>query len=286
MNIAEIVTEKILAMLESGVAPWRKPWSANNIQYRFTGQAYRGINQLLLALNPHPLPIWLTYRAAQQLGGNVKRGEKGQIIVYYNFPTAEESAAGRKPFLRYSTVFNICQCENVETPSWYKPAAQIVVDAIAAAESIVADYKTAPIVNHGGSQASYNATRDSVSMPIPESFLSMHAYYATLFHEFAHSTGHESRLKRDLKGNMAAESYGKEELIAELTSAILCNASAIDSSAIVEQSAAYLSSWCKALRGDKNLILGAASAAQRAADFILNRVAESESESTTESATV
>ena len=89
MNIAEIVTEKILAMLESGVAPWRKPWSANNIQYRFTGQAYRGINQLLLALNPHPLPIWLTYRAAQQLGGNVKRGAShfcgiARYLIYAN----------------------------------------------------------------------------------------------------------------------------------------------------------------------------------------------------------
>ena len=287
MKVADIVTEKILKMLESGVAPWLQPWTANNVQMRYIGKPYRGINQLLLAFTGHATPIWITYRAAQDLGANVRRGEKGMPCVYYKFPNEAEREAGRKPYMRYSTIFNFEQCENLPLPKWYTRSVVNIFTPIETAAAIVRGMPNAPMINHGGDSACYSPTLDSVRMPIQESFINPESYYSTLFHELAHATGHDSRLSRNLKSeSMRSESYGKEELIAELCAAILCNESRIDSSSRLAASASYLASWCKTLKSDSSLIIAAAGAAQRAADFILDAKPESESESESESEAV
>ncbi len=287
MKVSEIVTEKILKMLEAGVAPWARPWQANGIHMRYSGKPYRGINQLLLSLTTHETPIWITYRAAAALGGNVKRGEKGMPCVYWNFPTAEESAAGKRAYPRYSTIFNIGQCENVPTPKWYTRATVNIFSPIETAAAIVRGMPNCPKINHGGDSAYYRPSNDSVNMPSAESFYKPESYYATLFHELAHSTASDKRIGRPITADsMRAESYGKEELIAELCSAILCNESRIDSGSVTAASASYLACWIKTLRGDSSLIMAASSAAQRAADFILDHKPELESESEAESESV
>ena len=283
MKVCDIVTEKILAMLESGVAPWARPWKMNAQPMRYIGKPYRGINQLLLSLADYKNSIWLSFNAAKKLGGYVNAGEKGRIAVFYKFPTAEESIAGKRPYMRYYTIFNIEQCADVPLPKWYTRPTENIFSPIDTAAALVRGMPNAPMINHSGSSAHYSPIKDSVNMPAAESFISAESYYATLFHELAHSTGHDSRIGRTLIGNMSSESYGKEELIAELASAILCNESRIDSGSVTSTSASYLDSWIKVLRGDSSLIVAAASAAQRAADFILDAKPESESESESES---
>ena len=287
MKVAQIVTDKIIAMLEQGVAPWAKPWAAGLRPMRYIGQPYRGINSLMLQAVPFANPIWLSYKMAQQNGGTVKAGEKGSQVVYYKFPTPEQQEAGKRPYMLYSTVFNLEQTEGVAVPEWYTaPADGVVFDPIAAAVGVIDNMPNAPKIAHGGNSAHYSPTSDTVQLPTPESFASAQLYYSVAFHELAHSTGHASRLDRDLKGGRGSGAYGREELIAELTAAFLCADTGIDNDGVEKNTASYLRGWIDALSGDVNLITQAASAAQRAADYINGEAPEAESEEATDSALV
>lgn len=273
------VTARIIEALEAGTVPWHKPWvSARSIA---TGKEYRGINALVLATTDFKSPYWLTYKQAESLGGNVKRGERGTPVIFWKWwrkddgkDDAEPSEIDPKswratPF--YFTVFNLDQTEGI-------PADKIPAlpngkhEAKAEAEAILRAYEAAggPATIIGGAQASYSPKEDVVRLPAPDTFENSDHYYGAAFHEHAHSTGHKSRLDRwSLEagpGQFGSAGYSREELVAEITSAMLCAVAGIERQQ--ENSAAYIAGWLSVLRNDKRLLIGAAQAAQRAADYM------------------
>jgi antirestriction protein ArdC len=269
-SVYEIVTSRILAELEKGEIPWRKPWRTLPPSNLISKKPYRGINVFLLALAGYGSQYWLTYRQAQALGGNVRKGEHGTKIVFWKFDTHEtETADGeaeeRKPaFLRYYTVFNLEQTEGLKALLALPPAVPIE-----SAESIVAGMPKPPAFEQDA-QAAYIPSRDTVTMPSRTAFDSQAEFYSTLFHELTHSTGHAKRLARegfDSPQKFGSESYSREELIAEMGSAMLCGIAGIEQ-ATINNSAAYLQSWIRRLKADSRLVVSAASAAQKAADYI------------------
>jgi antirestriction protein ArdC len=269
-SVYEIVTSRILAVLERGEIPWRKPWRTLPPANLISKKPYRGINVFLLALAGYGSQYWLTYRQAQALGGNVRRGEHGTKIVFWKFDKFEtETADGeteerKSAFLRYYTVFNLEQTEGLKALLALPPAFPIE-----SAENIVAGMPNPPAFEQDA-QAAYIPSRDTVTMPSRTAFESQAEYYSTLFHELSHSTGHAKRLARegfDTPQKFGSESYSREELIAEMGSAMLCGIAGIEQ-ATISNSAAYLQSWIRRLKADSRLVVSAASAAQKAADFI------------------
>ncbi len=269
-SVYEIVTSRILAELERGEIPWRKPWRTLPPANLISKKPYRGINVFLLALAGYGSQFWLTFNQARQLGGNVRKGEHGTKIVFWKFDRFEtETADGeteerKSAFLRYYTVFNLEQTEGLKALLALPPAFPIE-----SAESIVAGMPNPPAFEQDA-QAAYIPSRDTVAMPSRTAFDSQAEYYSTLFHELTHSTGHAKRLERqgfDSPQKFGSESYSREELIAEMGSAMLCGIAGIEQTTI-SNSAAYLQSWIKRLKADSRLVVSAASAAQKAADYI------------------
>jgi len=268
----EIIRQRIVAALERGTVPWRKPWNANGIgglPMNFaTKKAYRGVNILLLLAEGYASDAWLTYKQAQSIGAQVRKGEKSTPIFFWSIVDEKKSKDGKKHFfLKQHAVFNIAQCDGIEIPA-AKPVPEF--SAIESCEHIVAGYDGPPIV-HGGNRAAYSPTLDRIMMPEKASFHSTAEYYSTLFHELAHSTGHSSRLNR--KGIVDAISFGshnysEEELVAEFACAFLCGQAGIEDKTI-DNSASYIKSWVKKFNDDPQVLMRAASAASKAADRIL-----------------
>lgn len=302
-KVYEIVTEKILAQLEAGTVPWRKPWTSAQLQPRnlVSGKAYRGVNRFMLACTGHASPFWLSYKQALQLGGHVRKGEKSTLIVFWKIDVVqgepdpevpEDSGKRKRVILRYYSGFNSEQCELPEKvmakiAAATKVAEAVHTDPIAECESIVAGMPKAPVINRNGSRACYQPREDQVTVPPRETFTVAPAeFYSTLYHELGHSTGHKSRLGR--KGVMEAiifgsGDYSREELVAEMTAAFLCAESGILPTTL-ENSAAYIASWVKVLKGDSKAVVIAAAQAQKAADYVLDRKPEATTASEDESA--
>jgi antirestriction protein ArdC len=273
-NVAEIITARVIEQLQKGVAPWRKPWVTKDRQWAanfISRKPYRGCNQMLLQMMGYSSPFWLTFKQAAELGGMVRKGEKGTPIIYVGTAKGKKTDNDEQvnyTFLRYSTVFNVEQCERLELPVVEAPERRH--DKIEAAEAICAGYKNPPTVGHADN-AWYKVAADRVGIPNLDEFDSPDTYYATMFHELAHSTGHESRLKRDGivdQIKFGSEQYGKEELVAELTAAFLCAESGID---CLTHNASYCQSWITTLQGDAKLVISAAAAAQKAYEHILGK---------------
>jgi antirestriction protein ArdC len=280
-DVYQIVTDRIMAALEGGVIPWRKPWNAvYGLPRNYaTGAAYTGINAFLLHFSG-ALPFFLTFKQALALGGNVRKGAKGHPVVYYNVSVRENEQTGKEektPFLKYYTVFSVEDIENID---FVLPAVERHAHTpIEAAEDIVRDWDGRPAIEHLHQRAYYSPALDMVNMPERDTFTTAEGYYATLFHELTHSTGHVSRLDRpDLtagEGKRSA-SYAREELTAEMGASFLCAAAGLDTAQTGENAVAYIQSWLERLKNDKKLVLQAASKAQRAAKLILGVVEESE----------
>jgi antirestriction protein ArdC len=275
-SVYDIVTERIMEALEQGIVPWQRPWTSQGGPRNLNSKRpYRGINAFLLALSNYSSPFWTTYEGAKKAGGNVKKGEKGTIVVWWNiFEVEDTNAKGQKVTKkvaapRYYRVWNSEQCEGVTVPEIKKGE----FDVDEAAQVIIDDMPDAPTISFGGDRAYYAPLTDDVQLPTPESFKSTTSYYATAFHELVHSTGHSSRLARvkDWTG-FGSDPYAKEELVAEMGAAMLCGMAGLE--AEYDNNAAYIQSWLRKLNQDKRLVFQAASAAQKAADFILNREAE------------
>jgi len=269
-SVYNIVTERILTELEKGEVPWRKPWRTLPPANLISKKPYRGINFFLLSLAGYGSQYWLTYRQAQALGGNVRKGEHGTKIVFWKFDKYETQTADgeteerKSAFLRYYTVFNLEQTEVLRALLALPPARPIE-----SAEAIVSGMPNPPAFEQGF-RASYTPSTDTVTMPSRTAFDSQAEYYSTLFHELTHSTGHATRLARegfDKPQMFGSESYSREELIAEMGSAMLCGIAGIEQSTVAN-SAAYLKTWIARLKSDSRLIVSAASAAQKAADYI------------------
>ena len=281
-NLYENVTARILSQLETGTVPWVKPWAAtagqNMPHNAATGRPYSGCNVVLLWMAGHgrfASPRYMTFKQAKELGGNVKKGEHGFQIVFVKPMTAKPKTEDEKArgfmMLKAYTVFNVDQIENLPekilTPDPVKPRNEDERDAtidefiVATAADFRADV--------GGDRAFYNDAGDFIAMPTFTAFDSASAYYATGFHELGHWTGHKSRLDRKLGNRFGTSAYAAEELIAELTSAFLCAEFDVNGQL---QHAEYIANWIQMLKDDSKAFLTAASAAQKAADFIRQKV--------------
>jgi antirestriction protein ArdC len=280
-DVYQIVTDRIVAALEGGVIPWRKPWNAvYGLPRNYaTGAAYSGINAFLLHFSG-ALPFFLTFKQALALGGNVRKGAKGHPVVYYNVSVRENEQTGKEeklPFLKYYTVFSV---EDIEGIAFDLPAVERHAHTpIEAAEAIVAGWGARPVIEHRHQRAYYSPSLDMVNMPARDTFTTGEGYYATLFHELTHSTGHASRLDRPEltagEGKLSA-SYAREELTAEMGASFLCAAAGLDTEQTETNAVAYIQSWLERLKNDKKLVLQAASKAQRAARLILGEPQEGE----------
>jgi antirestriction protein ArdC len=276
MSVYDLVTARILQQLEKGTAPWRKPWGGAMRTPRnlTTLKPYRGINVFLLACQGYDAPFWLTYRQAQELGGHVRQGEKGSPVVFWKEweTTDKESGEPTKiPILRQYSVFHVSQCEGI---GHLVPPVKTMDNPnqpLERCESVVGAMPSAPTIRHDFDSAFYRPPQDMVGMPPRPRFDSSESYYATLFHELTHSTGHPSRLNRPGIADPArfgSQPYGREELIAEMGAAFLCAHTGIET-ATLDNSASYIDGWIRAIRQDRTLVVTAAAQAQKAADWIL-----------------
>jgi antirestriction protein ArdC len=284
-TVYQIVTDEIIKKLEAGCVPWRKPWvsamgAARNL---ISGKPYRGINAFLLSCSPFSSPFWVTFKQALETGGNVRKGEKSSIAVFFkDWEVERENADGdmtiaKIPVLRFYHVFNSEQCEKIDHKRLAEMQAEAAnaptFDPIAEAEAIVSGMPNAPTIAEDSQRAYYRPSTDSVHMPKRTMFSAIAEFYSTLFHELGHATGHASRLAR--KGIVEAhgfgsDDYGQEELVAEMTAAFLCGEARI-SPPVIDNQAAYLANWLKAIRKDSKMLVFAAGQAQKAADFILGK---------------
>jgi len=272
MSVYDMITNRILELLEKGIVPWQRPWSVPMPRNLSTGKDYRGVNILLLSFTNHKSPYWLTYMQAKDLGGFVRAGEKGLPIVFWKLVNAndDDKPARVVPLLRYYTVFNVEQCDNITVPEQSMRDSNPIGDC----EAVMEKMPNKPSIQHGGDRACYIPSRDSIMIPHRKNFNTVETYYGTLFHEAVHSTGHENRLSRNAIAEphaFGSESYSKEELIAEIGSGFLCGMAGISSNTIQNQ-VNYIGHWLRKLSDDKKLIITAASQAQRACDYILDNM--------------
>jgi antirestriction protein ArdC len=278
------VTDKIIADLERGNLTWLQPWQAGHAAgqiskpLRAIGKPYQGINVIMLWASAieqgFDCPIWLTYKQAVELGGQVRKGEKGSLVVYADtFKKLEANDKGEDiktaiPFMKGYTVFNAQQIDSL--PEHFnartEPQHSQPIETIEQAERFFSSTKAD--IRHGGNQAFYSPDRDSVQMPEIQAFRNSESYYATLAHEMTHWTRHETRLNRDFgRKRFGDAGYAMEELVAEIGAAFLCADLGITPETR-EDHAAYVASWLKALKNDKRAIFTAASYAQRAVDHL------------------
>lgn len=289
----EIVTEKILAMLEGGTVPWHQPWLSNGLPLSMsTGKPYRGVNPFLLNMSSiegaYESRFWGTYKSITEHGGQVRKGEHSTIVVLWKrgsrIEKNDEGEDKKKSWamLRYFRVFCADQADWPDgLPAKFAPQLRTAdFDPIVEAQAIFDGYvngPSGPALRVAGDAAYYEPAEDRITLPNRQRFVSTEDYYSTAFHEATHSTGHKSRLNRDgvAKHNYGITNYGKEELVAEMGAAMLCGLSGIEQ-VTIEQSAAYLASWLRTIQGDPKLVVAAAGAAQRACDLIQGIVFEQE----------
>jgi antirestriction protein ArdC len=272
-NIRQDVTDKIIAALEAGTTPWVKPWKVANggglPQKQDTGQAYRGVNIILLMLAgmAYASNEWYTFKQAKARGGMVRKGEKGTMVVFWKVlkKTEVDEFTGEDvertiPILRQFTVFNKDQIDGLpeveveEVPDFERhEAAEATIKA------------TEAKIKFGTAAAYYQPITDSIGMPFRDWFNNPETFYSTTFHELVHWTGSKDRLDRNHKGSFGSEDYAFEELVAEIGSAFLCAEHRIDGQL---QHPNYIASWIKGLKDDNNAIFSAAKLAQNAADLI------------------
>lgn len=272
-SVYEIVTNQVIEAIDQGVVPWAKPWTAAGAHQNIEGRKYRGLNPLLLEISAmtkgFDQPYWMTMNQASKKGGKVIKGSKSTIVTFYKVLEKENKDGDTEQMmlLRYFKVFNIAQVEGLDWKPPVMPGTDL--EPVEIGEKVIAEMQNAPeITIKESDQAYYRPSTDQVVLPQLEQYGKAEDFYRVAFHELAHSTGHEKRIGRGIKNGFGSEKYAKEELIAELTSAMICQVTGIE--AEIEQTAAYIAGWKKALTDDPKLIVTASSAAQKAADYILN----------------
>lgn len=270
-TVHEIITERILERLEQGEIPWKKPWISLPPANMKSQREYNGINRLLLGMSGYSSRWWLTWNQIQERGGQVRKDEKSTFVVFmknYEKKFKEDDGTEKietRWMLRYYKVWNIEQVEGIEP----REEPTFEHNPIEEAEAIVENMPRRPEIEHKGQRAAYNPLDDTVKMPPREKFPEATGYYATLFHELAHATGHPSRVGRPRHFDENYD-YAKEELVAEMSAAFLCNQVGIIQER-EENVTAYIQSWLKALKNDKTLVIWAGAQAQKAFDYIMGK---------------
>jgi antirestriction protein ArdC len=286
MDAYQIVTDKIINLLEDGVVPWRRPWTSTGLPRNLVSKKrYRGVNVFLLSASKYVSPFWLTMRQANELGGHIRKGEESTAIVFWKIDDVRQSTEDldaeeteqktrRRFLLRLYRVWNLEQCELPQALLDKLPKMETHQhDPIDAVEKIIAGMPNPPEIVRGGSKAFYSPLTDRITLPPRELFISAEEEACTTLHECSHAAGASKRLNRESITEAApfgSPTYSLEELVAELSAAYLCAEAGI-SNAVIANQAAYVSGWLKALRGNRRLLIFAAAQAQNAADFILNR---------------
>jgi antirestriction protein ArdC len=272
----EELTNTIIAKLEDGVLPWRRPWdprkcsAGESPMNPVTGRTYRGINALALAMSPRAFggdPRWMSYRQAAARGWQVRKGEKGAIVFFYKKLEVGSDDEDRRtiPLLRAYVVFHASQLDGIPElgePAAPKPVAERIVDA----DLIVKGSGVRVAI--GGDRAFYTPSTDHIQMPPDGAFAGPPDWAATILHELAHASGAKHRLNRDLTGRFGNTAYAREELRAELASLFVGSALGLPSD--VPNHASYIHSWVDVLKNDKREIFRAAADANRIAEWILS----------------
>jgi antirestriction protein ArdC len=275
-----MITAAVVERLETGTRPWVQPWTGAAVSrpLRACGTPYRGINVLWLWMAAeaagHSSPFWMTYHQSQLLGAQVWKGERGTVAIFYRAYQAEEAdendeGVGRRTcrVLKSFTVFNACQID--ELPRRFFPEPRPLLPPSERDRQLETFFSAVPArIRHWGAEAFYSPVLDQVTMPERGLFRDLDHYRATLAHELSHWTGHGSRLARQLGGRFGSEAYAMEELVAELSSAILGAELGLPVEHL-DHHASYLASWLKVLKADSRAILTVAAKAEEAASLLL-----------------
>lgn len=273
-NVYALITEKVIEHLEKGIVPWRKSWTDAGIPTGLMSRKpYRGINVMLLAALGYERNVFLTENQLKDVGGTIRPGERPHMITYWN--NKQEDGKEKDGVLSYYLVYNVAQCAGIPTELIPAPQAQLPSDAIC--EQVIAEVMNGPVIKYKDPKPYYDPIDDYVNMPKLKTYESSAGYYQDLLHQLIHSTGHHTRLDRMGLVQMSehgSNMYSLEELVAEIGTTFLGAVCGITSP--FEAKPAYLQGWIAKLQKDAYLIFTAASAAQRAADFILNIKAEEE----------
>ena len=300
-DLYQEITDRMVAKLEAGTAPWLKPWVAGaRPRSMSTGKPYQGINVLLTGMTAlergYTSPWWGTFNQIQEMGGNVRKGEnqangRGATTVIFFKEYVKKDAEPvpnprtgelELPVSRVASAFRVFNAEQTEgLPEKFSQGVKLIEGAAIPEPQAVLDAylagKSGPGIAydvHG--KAHYQPGPDMIHMPPMNEHRSPEHFYATSFHEATHSTGHESRLARPGVTELAEKGhgfgshpYGKEELVAEMGSAMLCAETGIEAERVFDNSAAYLASWLDTIKGDPKMVAQAASQAGKAADLVL-----------------
>ena len=281
------VTDRIIAALEAGTPPWRKPWDPDKAggpampRNATTGQRYRGINVLTLGMSPLAFmtgdPRWATYKQAEDRGWQVRKGERGTAGFFFkrlvlrddkgegSAPERDEDGVRHIPLLRSFTLFHASQIDGI--PDYIPPTIEEAPwRAPEAAEIILANSRA--VVRIGGDRAFYSPSTDHIQLPPQSAFATPEGYCGTVIHELGHWTGSPTRLNRDLRNKFGSHDYAREELRAEISQMMVCAEIGI-SDCDFSNNAAYVASWLEKLRSDRKEIFRAAADAQRIADYLL-----------------
>jgi len=294
-KVYDVITDRILEMLDKGVVPWNKPWNTLNgmPQNLITKIPYKGVNIFHLAcvamFEGYSSPYWVSFKQLRKLGGRVKEDQRYKYspVVFFmkKTKTIEEKVRDENGIetlqdvarafwiARYYNVYNTDQCEGLEDKVPELKLETYDNKPLDTCEKIVSEMPQSPEIKHGGSKAVYYIDSDRIEIPEQNRFPKIEEYYSTLFHEMVHSTGHESRLSRG--GITEAHAFGdpvysKEELVAEMGAVFLCAEAGIENRTI-DNSASYINARKKKLKDDKKCVVFAGSQAQKACEFILNR---------------
>lgn len=292
-SLYDEVTNRIIAMIEKGVAPWRKTWNTYGIARNYvSGRLYTGINYILMNNTGHPIPYFATFNQIKELGGTIKKGTEASMVIYFKMyykdsddkTLTPEVAKGRYKkgeeikvlrFIRYYNVFNVGDIEGIEIDHSRFPEVKLTDnEKITRFEEIIMNMPNPPDLRQiDSNRAFYSPAQDFINMPSVGQFETSEHYYATYFHELIHATGHASRLARaevmDFSG-FGTIPYSKEELVAEMGASFLCSHTQIDYDSVVQNNASYLAGWLKVLKEDSRFIFKVSAEAQKAVEYILD----------------
>lgn len=276
IDVYQQITDKIVAQIEADPGQWKMPWRQGDagelhMPRSAVGRHYRGVNVLVLwcaAMEKgYSSPVWATYKQWKSQGAQVRKGEKSEMVVYYDTFTKKDEA-GEDQTLKFAKaffVFNSAQVDGYEAPFEDEPPVEEFTHVSQCETYFLA---IGSEVHFGGSRAFYSPSRDVIQVPDPKDFHTHHDYYSTLAHEHIHWTGHTTRCDRELKtARFGNEAYAFEELVAELGAAFLCSSLGLENEPRIDH-AQYIDSWLRVLKGDKKAIFTAASQSQKAVDFL------------------
>ena len=281
MNVYEMVTERIIEQLENGVIPWQKPWTGtkSGAYNRVSRKPYSILNQMLLQHSGE----YATFKQWNEAGGHIRKFAKSEIVTFWKIQLIEEEEEDgtkvkkQSPLLRYYHVFHISQVDGVE------PKEKIELqelEPIEEAERVKREYmdrEHLKIYEKITDKAFYTPTFDYIEIPCKEQYKNVEEFYSTLFHEMVHSTGYYKRLNRLESGASAgfgSETYSKEELTAEIGSAMSLNRLGIETTRTFSNSTAYIQNWLQVLKNDNKFIVSASSKSEKAVKYIFNENTE------------